>query len=367
MKETMAALYGAFRAELLQMGRSRALVALAMIQAITFLLLISLFGLTGSMAPTALINNDTGPYSKIFIQTLQNAHHSFDLRTLDLKTATAQLERGRLVAIITIPKGFSQTISSGQTAAIGVTVDNIDADMTDDIQRAMPSAIVAFGRTLNLPNIQVHVQEHDLFTHDTGFIPYLIVSALALDAFVVAGILSAVAVAREFESGTEKILRLSPTHPLIPLIGRVLAADLIAFCGMLLSVLVVVIGYRTIPIHPFTMMGAIVLCTLIFGYVGAMLGVLLKKTLPVASLIFGLALPLYIDSGSLEPERFDGNVIWGFAHLSPIYYAVGILEYAFHGYQVTPEPIFVDFLLLIIWAFLLVFLTGIFVKRRFTI
>lgn len=365
MKKTFLALYGAFRAELLQMGRSRTLVALAMIQAITFLLLVSLFGLTGSMAPTALINNDNGPYSKIFIKNLQNDHHSFALRTMDLKTANEELERGRLVAILTIPSGFSQTIALGQTASVNVTVDNIDADMTDDIQRAMPSAVVSFARSINLPNIQVHVQEHDLFAKDTGFIPYLIVSALALDAFVVAGILGAVAVAREYESGTEKILRLSPTRPLIPLMGRVLAADLIAFCGMLLSVVIVVVGYRTVPVHPFEMMGAIILCTLIFGYVGAMLGVMLKRTLPVSSLIFGLALPLYIDSGSLEPERFDGNIIWGYAHLSPIYYAVGILEHAFHGYQVTPEPISVDFLLLILWAFILIFLTGFFVKRRF--
>jgi ABC-2 type transport system permease protein len=364
MKKTLTALYGSFRAELLQLGRSRALVALAIIQAITFLLLVSLFGLTGSMAPTALINNDNGPYSKIFIKNLQNDHHSFALRYLDLKTATEELDHGRLVAIITIPQNFSQTILSGGTAPVAVTVDNIDADMTDDIQRAMPSAVVAFAHTVGLPNIQVQVHEQDLFSQDTGFIPYLIVSALALDAFVVAGILGAVAVAREFESGTEKMLRLSPIHPLIPIIGRVLAADVVAFCGMLLSVLIVIIGYRTIPRHPIEMIITLLLCTLIFGYVGAMLGAIVKKTLPVASLIFGLALPLYIDSGSLEPERFDGNIIWGYAHLSPIYYAVGILEHAFHGYLVTPESIYWDFLLLIVWAFILVFLTGIIVRRR---
>jgi hypothetical protein len=67
-------------------------------------------------------------------------------------------------------------------------------------------------------------------------------------------------------------------------------------------------------------------------------------------LFFGLALPLYIDSGALEPERFDGSRIWAFAHFSPVYYAVGALEWAVHGLRVTPEPVGGDVLVLGLWA-----------------
>jgi len=106
------------------------------------------------------------------------------------------------------------------------------------------------------------------------------------------------------------------------------------------------------------------LCIIIFGSIGVALGVAIKQTLPVASLIFGLALPLYIDSGSLEPERFDGNVIWTLAHLSPIYYAVGVLEHAFHGFRVTPEPIFVDVIMLGVWAACLLLISGWLIRRE---
>lgn len=366
MKRILKALFGGYLAELTQLTRSPLLVFLALIQAITFLLLVSLFGLTGSMAPTALINNDNGVYSKIFIKNLEQAHHSFNLKPMSSQEAQKLLGQGRLVAIITIPQGFTKAVSAGETLPVTVAVDNVDADMTDDIQRALPSAIVSFGRQLNFPGISIHVKEHDLLAQDTGFIPYLIVSALALDAFVIAGILSAIAVAREFESGTFKLLSLAPIQPLIPFVGRMLAADTIAFAGMLLSAGIVIFGYKVTPVHPIEMLGAIGICVIIFGCVGALVGAALKKTLPVASLIFGLALPLYIDSGSLEPERFDGNIIWGFAHLSPIYYAVGILENAFHGFRVTPEPIFVDFLLLIVWAIVMLVITGSLLKRRIT-
>jgi ABC-2 type transport system permease protein len=283
---------------------------------------------------------------------------------MSLSQAQQLLGQGRIVAIITIPQGFTQSILFGQTVSVNVDVDNIDADMTDDIQRALPSAVVTFGNQQNFPGIRVHVNEYDLLQQDTGFIPYLIVSALALDAFVVAGILSAIAVAREFESNIFKQVSLAPIHPIIPFIGRILAADTVAFIGMIISTAIVVFGYQIIPIHPLEMLLSIIICVFIFGFVGALVGVTLKKTLPVASLIFGLALPLYIDSGSLEPERFDGNIIWGLAHLSPIYYAVGILEDAFHGFRVTPEPIYIDFLLLIGWGIILILLSGILIKKQ---
>ena len=61
-------------------------------------------------------------------------------------------------------------------------------------------------------------------------------------------------------------------------------------------------------------------------------------------------MPLYIDSGALEPTRFDGDRIWILAHASPVYYAVGVLEWAFHGLRVTPEPVAVDLLCLAVMA-----------------
>jgi hypothetical protein len=71
-------------------------------------------------------------------------------------------------------------------------------------------------------------------------------------------------------------------------------------------------------------------------------GAWLKQTLAIVPLIFGLAMPLYIDCGALEPTRFDGEWIWRLAHASPLYYATGLLEWTFHGLRVTPEPVWLD-------------------------
>lgn len=362
MNALLTTLLGGFQAEVTHLSRSRLFIALTVIQAITFLFLVSLFGLTGSRAPTAIISEDQGPYARAFIAQLVAAHHSFDLHQMDQASAQAALRKGDLVAIITIPKNFSAAIVHGQDTAVNVVVDNVNTDMTDDIQRALPSAIVALGNQLRLANIHVHIAESDLIGHDTGFIPYLVVSGLALDAFVIASILSAMAVAREFEAGTIKLLAIAPVHPLISILGRVLATILVASMVMLFPILLTIFAYQIVPLHPWEMVGVILLSVAIFSCIGVMLGVVLKRTLPVASFVFGLCLPLYIGSNAMEPQRFDGNLIWLIAHISPVYYAVAILENAFHGLQVSPESMSTNLLVLIGWAVLMLLLAGVFLR-----
>jgi ABC-2 type transport system permease protein len=355
MKKSLTACFGAFRCELLQLRRSPLVIALTAIQAITFIFLVNFFGMTGAFAPTALIDNDKGYYAKAFINSLNQAHHSFNLQFMDEKTARQKVKQGKLVAIITIPEGFSEAIDNGETTPLSVVVDNLDTDMTADIQRALPAAIIRFGNEYKLPNIHVQTHETDLIDHDTGFIPYLVVSALALSALIVAGILGAVAVAREFETKTASLLIIAPINPLFPMIGRILATSIISAGTMALAVAIVIFGHGVIPTHPFALIMTLLLCILIFGFLGAALGAILKRSLPVAALVYGIALPLYLFSGTYEPERFDGNTIWILAHFSPLYYAVGMLEYAALDLRVTPEPVWLNMIILLGWATLALF------------
>ena len=229
-------------------------------------------------------------------------------------------------------------------------VDNVNADLTNEAELGIPPAARAFAVANRFPGIRVVAIEKDLVKHEVGFIPYLVVSALALAAFVVAGTLAASAVAREFEGRTLAYLKLSPTHPLVPITGRLLATSAVSAVAVAVAALLVIAGYGVVPDHPVEMAGALLLCVLIFSCIGACIGTLVRRILPLSALIFGLALALYLDSGSLEPARFYGNSLWAVAHTSPVYYADGILQHAVHSLQVTPETIPVNFAALIGWA-----------------
>jgi ABC-2 type transport system permease protein len=364
MGDNLRAARASASVELRQLARSRVLVAFTLLEAITFLLLVSLFGLTGSRAPTALVDLDRGPLAASMATYLQRAHHSFALRPMSEHEALDELRTGRIVAAITIPSGFGQAVATGQTVVLPVQVDNVDIDLTDDIQRAVPSAVAAFGRANGFPGIRVVASEQDLIAHDTGFIPYLVISALALDALVVAGVLGAVALTREFEADTMTQWRLAPVNSGWLLAGKLLASAAVSSVAIGVATAIVLLGYRISPVHVLATFGALLLCVAIFTCLGACIGALLRRSLPVAALLFGIALPLYIDSGALEPERFDGNLVWSVAHATPVYFAVGVLESAVHGLRVTPEPVVANVAILLGWALVGVLVTSTVVSRR---
>ncbi|HXM56049.1 MAG TPA: ABC transporter permease [Candidatus Dormibacteraeota bacterium] len=346
----MRVVLSAARLELLLMARDRLFVALTVLAALSFVAMVSLFGLTGSRAPMALIDEDGGPQAARFAGALDRAHHSFSLRPMDRQEADELLARGRLVGSITIPAGFSDRVARGETVALDVRLDNVNVDLSNDVQRALPAAIAIFGRESGFPGLRARVEEHDVVAHDTEYIPYLAVSALALDAFVLAAALGALAVAREWEGRTLKLWQVSPARPGAVLAGKLLATTALAATALAAAVLFIGLAFGVWPMAPVALAGALLACVVIFGCVGAWLGTVLRRSAPVVPLTFGLVLPLYMDSGALEPTRFDGDAIWLIAHATPLYYAVGVLEWAFHGLQVTPEPALADLAVLAAFA-----------------
>jgi ABC-2 type transport system permease protein len=350
MREGLRAFLASWHLEIAHLRRNRIFLALTVIEAVTFLVLVSLFGLTGSRDPTALVDNDNSALSQSFVASLAAAHDSFDIEPMSLSRAQQDLNRGDLVAIIEIPRGFGANIAAGNTVAVHIVIDNVDVDQTDDIDRAVPSAVAHFGIEHGFPGIRVRPLERDLISHDTGYIPYLIVSALALDALVVAGVVTATAIAREWDGRTVPAWQTATGSTFGLLLGKTVVGAVFGFLALLGAMAVVVFVYGVAPVHPITAVLALASCSVLFASIGMALGALVRRAIPVAALIFGLAIPLYMDSGALEPERFDGNIIWTLAHFSPMYSAVGVFEWAFHGLKVTPEPVVVDAAVMVLWA-----------------
>jgi hypothetical protein len=52
MRQNLRALLGGVSSELKRLRRSRLLIAIVVVQSVTFLILVTLFGMTGAFAPT---------------------------------------------------------------------------------------------------------------------------------------------------------------------------------------------------------------------------------------------------------------------------------------------------------------------------
>lgn len=320
-------------------ARAPVTTLLAMALPLNLLLLMSLFALTGYNAPTGLVVGEDTPRARAFVQALRDAHHSFALRPMTRADAQAQLRRGRLVAVIEIPAGFDSTIAARRPATVQLTIDNVSLDLTEDVRRAVPAAASIFAERLGLRGVRIKPRLIDLLPRDTGYVEYLGASAVALAAVIAGAILGGTVIAREWELGGARMLLVSPGGAGPVLIGRLAAAALVGTVASAVTALVVAVGYGVRPLHPLELALGIVLTVCAATALGGLLGAGLRRTLPITPLVLGVSLPFYLDSGALEPQRFDGEVLFRLAHLSPSYFGVGVMEHAFHGLIVTPEPV----------------------------
>jgi hypothetical protein len=311
---------------------------LALVLPLNLLLLLSLFALTGYRAPTGLVVGEDTPAAHAFVQALRDTHHSFALRPMPVDAARRELKEAKLVAILEIPPGFDAGVRAGRTVAVNLTIDNVNLDLTEDVRRAVPAAAAIFAQREGFPEVRVTPTLRNVLPRDTGYVAYLGVSAIALAACIAGGVLGGTVTAREWEAGAARLLHLAPGGPRAVLAGRLAAAAIVATAATTITALVVWLGYGVAPRHPLEALAGIVATVAASTALGGLLGAWLRKVLPVAPLLVGVTLPFYLDSGALEPQRFDGPRLFAVAHLSPTYYGVGLMEHAFHGLSVTPEP-----------------------------
>jgi ABC-2 type transport system permease protein len=334
------------RGQLVSFVRAPVTAILVLVLPLNLMLLMSLFALTGYNAPTGLVMEEDTPRAREFVQALRDAHNSFALRPMSREAAMEQLRRGRLVAVIEIPRGFDARIASGRRSTVQLTMDNVNLDMAEDVRRAVPAAAAIFAERLDLPKVRIRPKLINLLARDTGYVEYLGVSAVALAAVIAGGILGGTVIAREWETGAARLLLLAPAGAGAALIGRLVAAAGVGVLASGLTAAIVVMGYGVPMSHPLEVVAGVVLTVAASTSLGGLVGVLLRRTLPIAPLILGTQLPFYLDSGALEPQRFDGEVLFRLAHLSPAYYGVGVMEHGYHHLVVTPEPVWVLLLVL---------------------
>src|SRR5215469_13060657 len=88
---------------------------------VNFLILMSLFAISGSQAPTAVVMQERGPYARAFYDAMAQAH-SFRLQTESRQEAQDLLQAGKIVAVVTIPASFDTRIQQNQRVAVDVQI-----------------------------------------------------------------------------------------------------------------------------------------------------------------------------------------------------------------------------------------------------
>jgi ABC-2 type transport system permease protein len=298
---------------------------------VNYLILLSLFVLSGSNAPTAVVMQDRGPYAQAFYDAMSQAH-SFRLLTLSAQEARAELQEGTLVAVVTLPSDFDARVARGEPVQLQVQINNLNTDLTDDVRRAMRLSITSFYAHA-FPNLVTIVpQEQDAYPQDTGYIPFLAVSILVIGLMVTGLLQAGMGAAREWEKETVKELLLAPPGLWAILVGKMLGSLVMGLVpvAVVLSVLIVVVGDW--PAHFVLAVGVSLLTLLVFDAASVMLGLALKQRMILTTITRAVSVPLFFLSGVFGPITFSTAPVQVIARLTPVHYAIALEQYAFKGF-----------------------------------
>ncbi len=332
---------------------------------VIILVFMSLFAMSGGSAPTAVVMDETGPYAQQFYAALAHSF-SFNLQTASQAQAQELLKTGEVVTVITIPADFDRSIEREQPVQVGVQINNLNTDFTNDIRRAVPLAITTFyGKAL--PHlVTITSQEHDIYAQDTDYLSYTAVAVLVLALMIGSAMQAGYPVAAEWDQATVKELLLSPANRLAVVIGKLLGSLVITLLAAAALLLVLIAGLGVWPLHWGEMLIFTGLCLLIFTAYGLLLGTLLKQRLTFTLVAFASVLPLYLLSGAFGPLSFFGsmtslpNLI---AQLSPAYYAHTLMQYAFHGILINSLGVGLNLIILCGYTLLLLGVVALVLRR----
>lgn len=319
---------------------------------VNYLIMLILFVLSGSNAPTAVVLFDHGPYAQAFVQAMQQAH-SFHVMVMSQQEAQARMTQGTLVALVTIPADFDTALKQQRRLQVPVEINNLNVDLTDDARRGMHLVVTSFYAAMFPGQIAMTVQEQDAYPNDLQYIPFLALSISVISLMVTGLLQGGMATAREWEKDTIKELLLAPTQAWAILLGKMLGAFLFALpsVAVVLSVIIFFIGDW--PVHVGLVIGVSLLTLLLFVAAGVALGMLLKDRSTLTTVTRAVPVPLFFLSGVFGLISYQTSSVQIIARALPIHYAIVLEQYAFKQLFASTLPLWWNALVLLLY--LLVF------------
>jgi ABC-type multidrug transport system permease subunit len=278
----------------------------------------------------ALVVQDSGPQGLQIAQAIRDAN-VFRLREVDAARAQVLLKNLDVVAVVSIPAGFSQHVLAHQAATVDVTINNLNLDFTNDIRRAVPDAITRYYAAQGDESpIKISMGEHDLRARDIQMFQYSVLPIVVLVLLISGLITGGNAAAREWESATVKELLLSPAPGGAIIAGKVLAGFLTSFALGLL-VLLAADGLGWIypqGIYWLNMLLVVGLVALFGASLGVAIGAALQRIMPVIAVSVNLAFYLFFLAGGMGVLAFEPQWLQNIAAFVPLTYGTHALQMA---------------------------------------
>jgi ABC-2 type transport system permease protein len=292
-----------------------------------------------------VVDQDRTALSREFAAKLAASAY-FDLKlTLDSPAGVEKLlDEGRVKAVVVFPSGFARDVAGRRDTSIQVLLDGSNNNtaliamgyisrlfqklatdlLAEEMARSGAGAAgtAAAGARGGLPSVEPRIRVW--YNPDLNSTDFIIPGLVAVVMMVMAGILTSLAIAREWETGTMEQLISSPVRAHEIVFGKLLPYF---FLGLAQLALVVGTGTLLFGVPLRGSLFSLLIASSVFLLCGLGIGLFLSIVARTQQLAFMLAilltlLPAFLLSGFMTPISSMPRIIQAFTYLIPARYFI---------------------------------------------
>jgi ABC-2 type transport system permease protein len=216
------------------------------------IIMLLLFGFALTMdvdhVPIVIWNQNQNPVARDFVSHFQASRYFTIVAFVDHYSDVERAidERNALAGLI-IPINFSQDLQSGKTATVQWIVDGSDSNTATLATGYAQSVTQIFSRDIQInrlelsgkpaPSLPLDLRSRVWFNADMESRNYIIPGLIAVIMMVIAGLLTSLTIAREWDTGTMEQLISTPVKVPELITGKLIPYFCIAFLDVIIAVL----------------------------------------------------------------------------------------------------------------------------------
>jgi ABC-2 type transport system permease protein len=329
-----ARLWAIARKELLQIRRDPRSLYLAFILPVLLLLL---FGYAISFdirnIELAVLDQSRTQQSRQLVEAFEGSGYFTVVARLD-RAAEVEgvLSRGRARLVLAIPPSYARDLASGRPAEVQLLLDGSDANTAtiaqnyaDVIVLRHSSDVMLEGRQLQLPAaLEARVWYNETLESRNMIVPGLVAVVMS----IIASMLTALTIAREWERGTMEQLAATPVHRLEVVLGKLIPYVGIGLFDVAVACVAGVLIF-SVPLRGSLLLLGVFTLLFVIGALG--LGIFISAALRSQMLATQVAmmatfLPALLLSGFIFPIATMPFVLRAISYVVPARYYVSVTK-----------------------------------------
>jgi len=262
-----------FIKEFHHIARDSRSLALALAMPVMMLLLYGYaLSLDVDRIPTVIYDQDGTVDSRALTRQFEGSRY-FEIRGFaeDYASVQRNIDTGRILIGIVIPRGFGKDLAVGGTANVQLLVDGSDSNTSAIAMSYAESVVRSYSALLEVTSGRrlgasppVDAQMRVWYNSSLQSRNYVVPGLIAVILMILAGQLTSLTIAREWEMGAMEQILSTPLRPAEMVIGKMLAYFVIGLADSIIA-LVVGVAVFSVPFRGSILLLAVSTCMFLCG------------------------------------------------------------------------------------------------------